>query len=69
MGWEDFRAGSLGEKAASKDGDSLRRMTLVAFEGCLADRAPDDDDVTFDEGVEEDMMRARWRKGEGGAFV
>lgn len=63
MGWEGFRAGSLGEKGASKAGDSVNRMTLVAFGGCLVDRPPDDEDVTFDEGVEEDMVMARSREG------
>lgn len=68
LGWEAFRAGSLGEKAASRADDSFNRMTLLAFVGSLVDRAPEDDEVTFDEGVEEDMMMAWWRKGEGIAW-
>lgn len=53
----------MGEKGASKAGDSVNRMTLLAFGGCLVDRPPDDSDVTFDEGAEEDMVMAGSRKG------
>ena len=68
LGWEGFREGSLGEKAASKTGASFSRMSLLAFGVCLADRAPDDVDETFEKGAEEDIMMARCRKGEGAAW-